>query len=170
MRTTLIPLLLALTVPAQAAPAVFQEGVLTLPEVLVQGAQGPALYRNVGLRQLQDGSFELRGWELVPLADVQSISVESDAYGPGTVVVVVQGFKSMECIDVEPAVVSRVGNTFHFAFAELPPPDNVRCATVLAPMMEVFGIQTTDLEPGEYEIVYGELRVSFEFHAPVQAP
>jgi hypothetical protein len=166
MRTTLVPLLLALTVSVQAAPAVFQGSVLTLPEVLVQGVQGPELYRNVGLRQLQDGSFALADWELVPLADVQSISVERDAHGPGTVIVVVQGFKSMECIDVEPAVVSRVGNTFHFAFAELPPPDNVRCATALAPMMEAFGIQTTDLDPGEYDIVYGELRVSFEFHAP----
>ncbi len=165
MRTTLFfLLLLSFGLPAQAA-AVFADGVLTLSEVLVQRIQGPALYRNVELAQLQDGTFELLHWDTAPLAQVQSITVERDQYPPGTVIVMVQGTKSMACIGVEPARVSRTGNTFHFAFVELPPPDNVRCTTAIAPFSTEFGIVTTDLEPGDYEIVYGELHVAFTLHA-----
>ncbi len=162
LTTALIAMLAAL--PLHAEPAVYQDEVLTLAEVLVQGSHGPALYGNVQLERNQDGTFSIIGREVLPIADVQSISVEKDQYPPGTVVVVVQGFKSMPCIDVAEATVSRVGNTFHFAFRELPPPDNVRCITRVEPMMEAFGIQTTDLEPGEYEIVYGEMHVAFTLH------
>jgi hypothetical protein len=164
MRTPLFALLLSLSLPTHAA-AVFSDHVLRIPEVLVQRAQGPVLYRNVELELRQDGSFAFRGADLASLANIQSISVEADAYPPGTVVVQVQGTKSMACIGVEPAHISRTGNTFHFAIVELPPPDNVRCITAVVPLSTEFGIVTTDLVPGTYEIVYGELRVEFTLHA-----
>lgn len=147
-----------------ADTAVLDGAVLHLDQVLVQRPGGPALYDNVELARQGDGSFAVAGYDVLPLANVQSISVERDQYPPGTVVVVVQGFKSMPCVDLAPATVSRVGNTFHFALVEEPPPDNVRCIARVEPITEAFGLQTGDLVPGEYRIVYGELQVSFTLH------
>lgn len=165
MRALLATIALVVSLPLHAEPAVFDDPVLHLDEVLVQRADGPLLYTDVELVRRADGSFIVAGGDTVPLAHVDSLSVEADQYPPGTVVVEVQGYKSMPCVDVGPAVVSRVGDTFHFALPELPPPDNVRCITRIEPIAEVFGLQTTGLEPGVYHIVYGELRVSFTLHA-----
>lgn len=164
MRIIIGLLAVAAALPLRAEPAVYHGQVLNLPEVLVQRPQGPVLYNNVEMARQPDGSFAITGYELVPLANVQSISVERDQYPPGTVIAVVQGFKSMPCVEVAQAVTSRVGNTFYFAFPELPPPDNVRCITREEPMMEAFGLQTGDLAPGDYQIVYGELHVTFTLH------
>jgi hypothetical protein len=164
MRTPLFALLLSLSLPAQAG-AVFSDGVLSVPEVLVHRSQGPVLYQNVEFERLENGTFALLGGDLAPLANIQSITVEADAYPPGTLIVQVQGTKSMACIRVEPARISRLGNTFYFAIVELPPPDNVRCSAAVAPLSTEFGIVTTDLAPGRYAIVYGEMRVEFTLHA-----
>ena len=164
----LLPLLLSLTqLPALAEPAVFHDGVLTLPSVIVEQAAGPVLYRNAELRAQGDGSFAVEQFDTQGIFAVESLSVEQQVRQPGTVAVVVQGSKSLECVELEPAVVTRVDNTFHFVIPEKDVPPYVTCLAGRWPMTTEFGIVTTDLEPGEYEIVHGELRVEFELLPPL---
>lgn len=155
-------LLLALSITAQAEPAAYKSGVLTLPELVIYEGEETVVFKNVFLRQNQLGFFTLHVGDQRKLAQVQGMSMDAEVTWPFPAWVHIEGFKSRRCVELNEVSINRSGHDIYMTVTEQELPDNARCIPGLYPFQLDVKLETADLEPGEYT-VYGHQEMYLPF-------
>jgi len=158
----LLLLLLSLSITAQAEPAAYKSGVLTLPELVSYEGEETGVFKNVFLRQNQSGYFTLHVGDQRKLAQMQSMSMDADVTRPFPAWVHVEGFKSLQCIELNEVSINWSGHDIYLLVTEHELPANVRCVPGLYPFQLDVKLETSDLEPGE-NTVYGHQELYLPF-------
>jgi hypothetical protein len=148
----------------EAQTAAFDNGVMQIPKAMVFLPSGNRLYRDLQLSVREDGNLEVNAWEQAAnlmLASVQSVSVDSVFSRGDIAAVIIHGFKSAECVQLEDVQVNRQGNTVDILFAEKPVRENVRCIAGMVPFDRAIFLHTEDLPAGEMIVNVHDLQVRF---------
>ena len=93
-----------------AQPATFVNDTLTIPHAALIDESAPAYYSNVQLSNNGDGTLSVVAGEQQNLVNVDSVDVLIMESFPVQVSLAVSGNKSVPCVDLLPAAVSRVEN------------------------------------------------------------
>lgn len=139
------------TASVKAAPAIYREGMLEIPEGIMIDEAGDHYFRNIKLRTEANGALRIvraQPRKLITLEELELNQVYGDV---PTVELLVKGYKSMPCTSLEPVAVRRVNYTFHVLVAESGPDPLALCAQMLDPVELTIELDVTGLPPGEYE-------------------
>lgn len=153
MRNLILLVLLgvAISVTANAQTAIYEDGVLSVPEVIVV-QDDEANLKRAALQRNAAGNYEVSDVEDLIRADVRSISAEAETPAGSPIIVHIEGHKSLECVKLNPVQVLRDGNTFHLLLTEQPVPPWMTCMAVIGDISLDTTIETEGLEPGTYTI------------------
>src|SRR5690606_11760535 len=146
---------------ACAQPAVLEDGVLNIENGVVVEEEGALFYRNIQLEAEGEHGFRVVSAEPRNLAAVESVNVLFLRSNPVQVRVRVEGYISLQCLDLEEPVVSRSGNRFTVYLTETPIPPNVRCATVIEDFSILIPLETSTLEGGDYVVSVNGVEAEF---------
>lgn len=159
-------LIAALAGQANAAPAVYQDEVLTIDEGIVIQDSGSIYFKNIRFEPNANGTWRFAGGSQRPLVGIEEISVVSEATDPPVVEVTVEGYKSVPCVELEPLGMSRSGDTFYVVIAETEMGPAESCIAVIDPFTLSFELDTFGLEPGEYKLNVNGKETEFDLLAP----
>lgn len=161
-------LLLALTVTARvrAESAVYTDGVLHVPEVLVLDSLTPHMVSNAELHITAAGTLEVVTSSTSPMARLQSISTNAEVTRGDIAIIHVTTLKHWECVQLNPVRVVQQAKAFYLAVTEQPVPDNVRCLPGSEPVLTQVQIDTLPLQPGEYQVYAHGRHIAFTVLAP----
>ena len=134
-----------------AAPAVFKDSVLTIDEGIVIEGDESTYYTDIRLGVSADGDFKLLEADRKNPAHVDEISVAVLETSPAQVEVVVIGYKSTPCVELEYAV-AKSGTKFHIVVAENPLQTLVACIQVIEPFELSLPLDVVGLPAGEYQV------------------
>ena len=150
-----------LTMMVRADDAFFDGSTLRLPELMVFEFQDetPQLLQDVELQMKTRGEFEMVQSSEFDYARVDGISSDSEIVAGDPLVVHISGFKAVDCVRLNPVSVGRFGTAFYLVVTEQPPRDNVRCTTGTQSFLIGETIDTTDLEPGVYDVFVHGLHI-----------
>lgn len=146
--------------------AVFTDGVMHIPEVLIVDALMPHMVANAELHLNAEGNFDVAASESTPMARVQSISTNVEVTRGDFAIIHLNVLKSWECVQLNPVQVVQQGRAFYLAVTEQPVPDNVRCLPGGAPVLSQVAIDTLPLQPGEYQVYAHGRHIAFTVFAP----
>ena len=153
------------TSPVQADPAIYRGGQLEIPHGIVISDGEDQYYRDIKLQTEPDGSLRIVRAHARRLVTLEELEL-NQVYGPEpTVELLVKGYKSMPCTEVEPVAVRRVDNTFHVLIAESGPDPLALCAQVLDPVELTVELEVSDLPPGDYEALVNNEPMPFTLEA-----
>ncbi|MEQ8315459.1 MAG: hypothetical protein RL839_08350 [Gammaproteobacteria bacterium] len=153
VREVLFGVVLSLNVqPMVAQPATFEDGILTIPHAALIDGMSPVYYSNVQLSSNADGSLSVVAGEPQNLVTVDSVEVMIMESFPVQVSLAVSGNKSVPCVELLPAAVSRSGNQFSVVMAEsvLGPAES--CIAVIDPFEQSVSLDVEGLPAGTYNV------------------
>jgi len=162
MKNWIVGLLLCLVFATYsfAAPAVFKDSVLTIDEGIVVHGDESSYYRDIRLVVNPAGDFKLLEAERRSPAHVDEVSVAVIETNPVQVEVIVIGYKSTPCVELEYAV-ARSGSMFHIVIAENPLQTLVACIQVTEPFELSVVLDVVGLPAGEYQVNVNGHEVDF---------
>jgi hypothetical protein len=155
MKKTLIAASLFTLIAASqvsAAPAVYQDDLLTIDEAIVIRDSGTIYFKDVSFEPNANGTWTFLGGSQRPLAAVEEVTVVTAASEPPVVEVTVEGYKSVPCVGLEPLGMSRSGDTFYVVIAETVQGPAESCIAIIDPFTLTFELDTFGLEAGEYKL------------------
>ena len=139
------------TTSAQAAPSIYNDGQLEIPEGIMIDASGDHYFRNITLRTEANGSLRIVRAQPRRLITLEELEL-NQVYGAEPIVeLLVKGYKSMPCTSLEPVAIRRVNYTFHVLVAESGPDPLALCTQVLDPVELTIELDVSGLPAGEYE-------------------
>lgn len=140
------------TQPVVAQPATFDNGILTIPHAALMDGTNSIYYSNVQLSSNADGSLSVVAGEPQNLVTVDSVDVMIMESFPVQVSLAVSGNKSVPCVELLPAAVSRNGNQFTVVMAEsvLGPAES--CIAVIDPFEQSISLDVEGLSAGTYTV------------------
>ncbi|HEY0961502.1 MAG TPA: hypothetical protein VGE69_04020 [Pseudomonadales bacterium] len=156
----------ALAGQANAAPAVYQDGELTISEAVVIRDSGSTYYKNVRFEPNANGTWSFIGGSERPLVAIEEITVVTEATEPPVVEVTVEGYKSVPCVELEPLGMSRSGDTFYVVIAETVQGPAESCIAVVDPFTLSFELDTFGLEAGAYTLNVNGKETEFDLLVP----
>ena len=160
-------LIAAIASQANAAPAVYQDAALTIPEAVVIRDNGDSTYfKNVRFEPNANGTWRFVGGSERPLVHVDEVLVVAEATAPPTVEVTVEGYKSVPCVELEPIAQSRSGDTFYVVIAETVLGPAESCIAVIDPFSETFELNVDGVAPGAYTLNVNGIETEFDLVAP----
>jgi hypothetical protein len=162
--TVLAPFLFATR--ANAAPAVYQDQVLTISEAVVIRDNGSTYFKNARFEPNANGTWRFVDATQRPLVGIEEVTVVSSATVPPTVEVMVEGYKSVPCVELEPLGMSRSGDTFHVVMAETVMGPAESCIAMIAPFTHSFELDTFGLEAGAYKLNVNGMETEFDLLTP----
>jgi hypothetical protein len=164
----LILLLLALgvTAKARAESAVFVDGVLHVPEVLVTDTLEPHMVVNAELHLNASGLLDVVGSSTTPMSRLQSISTTAEVTRGDIAIVHINVLKTWQCAKSNPVKVVQQGKAFYIAVTEQPVPENARCLPGNYQFLTHAAIDTSPLQPGEYQVYAHGRHIAFTVLAP----
>ena len=95
-----LTLFAALSGQAGAAPAIYQDQVLTISEAVVIRDNGSTYFKNARFEPNANGTWRFVDATQRPLVGIEEITVVSSATVPPTVEVTVEGYKSVPCVEL----------------------------------------------------------------------
>lgn len=135
-----------------AQPALFKDGVLTVPHAAIMKSDGIDYFANVQLQADNNGGFALVAADPRNLVDVESIAVNVLEPLPIQVTIVVTGNKSLPCTKLlEPAVFTESGG-FTIALAESTLGIAETCIAIIDPFETSIVLDITGLASGSYSV------------------
>lgn len=157
---------LLLAQAASADPAVYQDNVLSIPTGAMIREDGSAFYYgDILLRNDGEGGFHLVQADAKPLVHVESVDALIMESFPVQVSVRVEGFKSVPCVELLPAAVSRVENTFTVVLAETELGPAESCIAVIDPFETSIPLDVEGLEAGDYTVIVNGVEATFTLDA-----
>jgi hypothetical protein len=164
---TTVTLFAAFASQVQAAPAVYQDELLTINEAVVIRDNDDSIYfKNVRFQPNANGTWSFLGGTQRPLVGIEEITVVSEATVPATVEVTVDGYKSVPCVELEPLGMSRSGDTFHVVIAETVQGPAESCIAMIDPFTLTFELDTFGLEAGAYKLNVNGMETEFDLLVP----
>lgn len=142
---------------ALGQPGVYQDSALTIPQVAVFDGDEPAYFTNVQLSNDGDGKLALvsaQASNLVTITSVQAMILESF---PVQINLLVSGYKSVPCVELEPVAVSRKDTQFTVLIAETTLGPAESCIALIDPFETNVSLDVLELAAGTYTVsVNGE--------------
>lgn len=162
MRNWLIGMALILVqVTAFAEPALFVDNVLNIKEGIVIQGQDARYYSNIRLVLTPTGDFQAIHAETKNLVHLDEISVAVIETDPVQVEVVVEGYRSNPCVEVN-TIVTQKGNSFYVVLTETPLQTLVACVQVIDPYQATIPLDVTDLPAGNYVVNVNGMEIDFD--------
>ena len=155
-----LALALSLGSAADAAPAVFEDGVLDVGDGVVVGAGGDLIYKNIRLQADSSRNFRVVSAEPRNLATVESVEVLVMEGFP-VQAVQVEGHISMSCLDLEEPIVLRREDGFAIYLPETPLDPLALCAAVIEPFSATVPLDVSGLQPGDYTVSVNGVEAAF---------
>lgn len=156
----------ALAGQASAAPAVYQDELLTISEAVVVRDSGSTYFKDVRFEPNANGTWTFLGGSQRPLVAIEEVTVLTDAGDPPVAEVTVEGYKSVPCVELEPLAMSRSGDTFYVVIAETVQGPAESCIAVIDPFTLNFELDTFGLESGEYKLNVNGKVTEFDLVVP----
>lgn len=168
MKTSLLAFALfaALACRANAGPAVYQDGVLTISEGIVIRDNGSSYYKDVRFEPNANGTWRYVSGAPRPLVGIDEVTVVAEATNPPKVTVTVKGYKSVPCVKLEPLGMSRSGDTFHVVIAETVLGPAESCIAIIDPFTLSFQLDTFGLKAGAYKLNVNGKKTTFNLVVP----
>ncbi len=153
--------LLASVQLADAQPAIYEDGMLSIPGLAVIEGTGGTVYSDVQLTLAADGSFKLvsaQANSLVAIDSVEAMILESF---PVQVNVAVRGNKSVPCTRLLEPAIARKGSTFVVSLAESTLGPAETCIAMIDPFETSISLDVRGLSAGNYEVVVNGTSTNF---------
>ena len=150
---------------ANAQPAIYQDGVLSIPQGAVIVGDEPAYYTSIQLADDGAGNFRLLAAQPNHLVHIDSVDVLILESSPLQVQLGVSGYTSNPCVELLTPAVSRKDNVFTVVLAQsqsLLGPD-VACIAVTDPFEIFISLDVLGLAAGTYTVRVNGVTVEFTF-------
>ena len=148
-----------------AQPSFYRDGTMTVPTGAVITANKQAYYSDIVLSADSSGKLNLVSATRLPLVAVDSVTATVSSELDGTVTLNITGNKSVPCVVLKAAAVSRKDATYTVLLAEtlLGPAES--CIAVLDPFDTNVTLDAKGLAAGTYEVLVNGVQASFELSA-----
>ena len=151
-RSLLMALLPMSALAAEPAIYVVEDAKLSIPDAVVIQYGRSSYFRNVKFEHTGNGVWRFAGGDKSKLAHGAEVEIVMEATVPPTVMVTLQGYKSLACVGLETPAITRQGKTFHIVLAETAVPDNVRCITSIEPYEISVELDVAGMPRGTYAV------------------
>ena len=155
--------LVVLTTIANADPAVFRKGEMTIPEGLVITGDSSAYYTDIRLAYDGNGTLVIAGADAMPKVLVETIDILIMESFPLQVSVAVNGIKSVPCTTLLSPAVSYADNTFTVVLAETVLGPAESCIAITDPFETTVALNVLDLPAGTYTVDVNGVTAVFVF-------
>lgn len=148
---------------ATADPAIFRDERLTVGAAAVIGEKSSQYYRDIVLATDASGRLQVVSAVARPLVMVDSVNatvIEGGATRSATLRI--RGNKSVPCVSLEEAAVSRKDTVFTVVLAETLLPAGQPCIQVLAPFELDLPLDIGGLAAGRYQVLVNGRESSFQ--------
>ncbi len=144
-----------------AQPALYKDGMLTIPQGAVLDSSGTAYFESIQLRVLENGNFELVAAEQRSLATVETLDVMIMESLPLQISVSVSGYLPTPCNSLLTPAVSYKDNTFTvtLAYRELGPAET--CIAVIEEYTTSVSLDVEGLSAGTYQVIVNDQETEF---------
>jgi hypothetical protein len=156
---------------AQAEPAIYQNGVLSIPQGGLFTDQREVYYTDIKLSTDADGRLTIVQANKMPLAHVEAVEVVVGGTDDGLiwtpeVTLEVDGYFPNGCSQslLEPAVTQRDGE-FIVLLAQTVVPADMICTLLTSPFTTDIPLDVSGVEPGTYTVRVNDVETSFELPA-----
>lgn len=156
---------MAITGSINAQPAIFSDGVLTVPQAAVLKEDGIDYYSDVQLLAGSDGRFEVLAAQQQPLVTVDDIVINVMESFPVQVSVTVSGNKSVPCVNLLEPAITRQNNSFVIALAESTLGPAETCIAVIDPFETTIDLEVQGLAAGTYTVDVNGVNAEFTLSA-----
>lgn len=144
-----------------AQPATFVNDVLTIPQAALIDENSPVYYTNVQLSNNGDGTLTVVAGEQQNLVTVDTVDVMIMESFPVQVSLAVSGNKSVPCVELLPAAVSRTGSEFSVVLAETVLGPAESCIAVIDPFELSVSLDVLGLAAGTYSVNVNGVQAEF---------
>ena len=144
-----------------AQPAILRDNILTIPLAASLDGDSPVYYANVQLNANSDGSLTAIGGEQQNLMAVDTVQIMLMELFPVQVSATVSGNKSVPCVNLLPAAVSRKDSVFTVVMAETVLGPAETCIAVLEPFETSVSLDVLGLSAGTYTVVVNGVSAEF---------
>ena len=144
-----------------AQPAMLRDNTLTIPQAASLDGDSPVYYANVQLNANSDGSLTAIGGEQQNLMAVDTVQIMLMESFPVQVSATVSGNKSVPCVNLLPAAVSRKDSVFTVVMAETVLGPAETCIAVLEPFETSVSLDVLGLSAGTYTVVVNGVSAEF---------
>lgn len=168
-KITCVGMVLGVLLSAQlsgAQPAIYRDNALSIPAGALIREDGSTFYfADIVLEKDGEGNFHVAQANARSLVAVDLVEVQMTGDFPVEVSLLVEGTKSVPCVELEPAAVSREGHEFTVVLAETKLGPDESCITVIDPFDTTIPLDVEGLEAGEYTVNVNGVEVSFTLDA-----
>lgn len=159
---TLVCGLLAVYTPASAQIAVYRDGKLSIPAGVVLNSSGQFYYKEIVLQADSAGKLQVLAASLRPLTYVDSVTpAVVETTDSRSVTLRIAGNRSVPCVGLEPAAVTRKDAEFTVLLAETVMGPAESCIAVLAPFEISVSLDVTGLQAGSYKVSVNDKQATF---------
>jgi hypothetical protein len=146
---------------ASAQTAIYQDGVLTIPNIAVVEDSGGTYYSDIRLQLEPNGDFKLTAAQQQNLVAVDSVVANVMESLPVQVSVTVNGNKSVPCVRLLEPAVARKDSKFIVTLAEsvLGPAES--CIAIIDPFETTISLDVKGLSAGTYDVEVNGVKTSF---------
>lgn len=144
-----------------AQPALLRDNTLTIHQAASLDGDSPVYYANVQLSANADGSLTVVGGEQQNLVTVDTVQIMIMESMPVQVSAAVSGNKSVPCVNLLPAAVSRKDSVFTVVMAETVLGPAESCIAVLEPFETSISLDVLGLAAGTYTVIVNGVSAEF---------
>ncbi len=144
-----------------AQPALLRDNTLTILQAASLDGDSPVYYANVQLYANADGSLTVVGGEQQNLVTVDTVQIMIMESMPVKVSATVSGNKSVPCVNLLPAAVSRKDSVFTVVMAETVLGPAETCIAVLEPFETSVSLDVLGLAAGTYTVIVNGVSAEF---------
>lgn len=155
---------------ANAGPAVYRDGAMSIDSGIVLTPSRQEYYSNIVMTTDSEGRLQIVSYEPRPLTYVNSVDatvVETDT--ERSVELTIAGDKSVPCVGLEEVAVSYKAGVFTVLVAETVLGPGESCSQVLDPFVIDVPLDVSGLDAGVYGVVVNN-EVETEFELTTDAP
>lgn len=144
-----------------ADTTVYRDGVISISEGIVISQNVGTYFKNIQLAANSNGNFQVIAAEPRSLVSIDSVAIIILESFPVQISIVVEGFKSVPCVDLEPVAVSRYNNVFTVLLAETELDSGESCIAVIDPFEIVIPLEVYGLKAGVYIVTVNGMEAQF---------
>jgi len=159
LRNTLIALCLCQSALAQ--PAVYRDGLLTIPEGAVFSEDANVYFKDIKFNYDGKGNFTVISAQPLNQVTVETVDIVVMESFPLQISASVSGFKSVPCVNLQSPAVSLAENTFTIILAESQLGPAESCIAVIEPFKTTIDLDVLGLEAGTYNVVVNGIAAEF---------
>lgn len=156
-----VPLSAVFVSQVLAQPALLRDNTLTIHQAASLDGDSPVYYANVQLSANADGSLTVVGGEQQNLVTVDTVQIMIMESMPVQVSAAVSGNKSVPCVNLLPAAVSRKDSVFTVVMAETVLGPAESCIAVLEPFETSISLDVLGLAAGTYTVIVNGVSAEF---------